>query len=465
MSDTQNLHRLLYRHFGFRQFLEGQEDIIQAILQGRDTLVIMPTGGGKSLCYQLPALVAPGITIVVSPLIALMKDQVDGLTEKNIPATFINSSIAQSEMEDRIRRMTAGEFKLLYVAPERFKSDFFIRALAPLSLALFAVDEAHCISQWGHDFRPDYLRLKWVLKELGQPQVAALTATATPEVRQDIVEQLGLGKYGRQAPELFVSGFARHNLTLAVTRTKKQAQKLNRIAEIRAALPTGIIYCATRKNVERVTLALREQRVRCVAYHGGMTDEARTNAQALFMSGRYNVAVATNAFGMGIDRSDLRFVLHYDIPGSIEAYYQEAGRAGRDGEPARCELLFNYADVQTQEFFIDGSNPTREIVAGLYDALLRLCRRGPIEMPIAEIARMVPEAANDMGPVPRYRSRRWPRPSAPRATACWWAAAPGACWRRRRMGPASRWHRSPSTVPRAWRARSRGWRGNTASTW
>ena len=396
MPGGQHLQRLLYQHFGFRQFLEGQETVIQAILNGQDTLVIMPTGGGKSLCYQLPALVLQGITVVVSPLIALMKDQVDSLTAKNIPATFINSSITQSEIEGRVRRMMSGAFRLVYIAPERFKSERFVRALAPLSIALFAVDEAHCISQWGHDFRPDYLRLKWALKDIGQPQVAALTATATPEVRQDIIEQLGLGKFGRQAPKAFVFGFARHNLTLAVTRTKKQAEKLSRITGVLPTLKTGIIYCATRKNVERVTLSLRERGVRCVAYHGGMTDEARTRAQTRFMSGECDVAVATNAFGMGIDRPDLRFVLHYDIPGSVEAYYQEAGRAGRDGEPSRCELLFNYADVQTQEFFIEGSNPTREIVARLYDVLVRLCRRGPIEMPIAEIARAAPEGTNEM---------------------------------------------------------------------
>ncbi len=396
MSGTQDLHRLLYQNFGFREFLEGQETVIQAILDGQDTLVIMPTGGGKSLCYQLPALMLQGITIVVSPLIALMKDQVDGLVEKKIAATFLNSSIAKSEIDDRIHRMIRGEFRLVYIAPERFKSEHFVRALAPLSVALFAVDEAHCISQWGHDFRPDYIRLRWVLKDLGQPQVVALTATATPEVRQDIMEQLGLGKFGRPGPRVFVSGFARHNLTLAVTPTKKQAEKLRRIAETIRKLKTGIIYCATRKNVEKVALELKEGGVPCMAYHGGMTDERRTNAQAQFMSGRYNVAVATNAFGMGIDRPDLRFVLHYDIPGSVEAYYQEAGRAGRDGEPARCELLFNYADVRTQEFFIEGSNPTREIIDGLYHTLLRLCGGGAIEMPITEIAQALPEATNEM---------------------------------------------------------------------
>jgi ATP-dependent DNA helicase RecQ len=396
VSDTDAPHQLLQQHFGFREFLEGQETVVRAILDGQDVLVIMPTGGGKSLCYQLPALALDGITIVVSPLIALMKDQVDSLIEKKVPATFINSSLSPSEMDERIERTKRGEYRLLYVAPERFKSERFTRAIAPLSIALFAIDEAHCISQWGHDFRPDYLRLKWALRDLGQPQVAALTATATPEVRDDIIEQIGLGKFGRQPPQVFVSGFARHNLTLAVAHVKGKADKLDAIHETVRDLKTGIIYCATRKNVERIADEVAGMGVRCIAYHGGMDEKERTEAQNKFMSGAYPVAVATNAFGMGIDRADLRFVMHFDIPGSIEAYYQEAGRAGRDGEPSRCELLFNYADVRTQEFFIDGANPTREIIAGLYETLRRLCVRGPVEKPISVIAASVPAARNEM---------------------------------------------------------------------
>lgn len=385
--------QILERHFGFREFLEGQGRVIEAILAGQDTVVIMPTGGGKSLCYQLPAMMLEGITVVVSPLIALMKDQVDSLVKKGIPATFINSSLSDSEIHERIRAMQQGTYRLLYIAPERFKSPRFVEALAPLTVSLFAVDEAHCISQWGHDFRPDYLRLKWVLKELGQPPVAALTATATPEVRDDIVEQLGLGKFGRQPPRIFVTGFARHNLTLGVTHVQGKAQKLARIQEFARQLRTGIVYCATRKHVEKVAAALG---VPCVIYHAGLTDDQRKKAQDKFMEGHANLVVATNAFGMGIDRPDLRFVIHYDIPGSVEAYYQEAGRAGRDGEPARCEMLFNYADVRTQEFFIDGANPTREIIANLYHVLRRVCERGGVEMPISEIAELVPTAKNEM---------------------------------------------------------------------
>jgi len=387
---------VLERHFGFREFLDGQEPVIRSVLAGDDTLVVMPTGGGKSLCYQLPALLLDGITVVVSPLIALMKDQVDALAAKGIPAAFINSSLDDRELDDRIARMVRGEFRLVYIAPERFKSARFVSALAPLTIALFAIDEAHCISQWGHDFRPDYLRLKHALREIGQPPVIALTATATPEVRADIIAQLALVQGVRRPPNIFVTGFARHNLAFEVTGVRNNSEKMERVLAAVRSGRTGIVYCATRKNVERRSRELRELGVNCVAYHGGLTDEQRTRAQTRFMSGDAAVAVATNAFGMGIDRADLRFILHYDIPGSVEAYYQEAGRAGRDGEPARCELLFNYADIRTQEFFIQGANPTRAIIADTRETLLRLCAKGPIKMSIASIAASMSDAPNDM---------------------------------------------------------------------
>ncbi len=386
----------LTRHFGFRTFLDGQERAVRAILEGSDTLIVMPTGGGKSLCYQLPAMVLEGLTIVVSPLIALMKDQVDGLTAKGVPATFINSALDAREIDRRIERMRRGDYRLVYIAPERFKSARFVQALAPLSVALFAVDEAHCISQWGHDFRPDYLRLKAVLAQLGQPQVAALTATATPEVRDDILVQLGLGVDGRNAPQVLVSGFARGNLTLVVSRVRTAAEKLARISAAAAAVGSGIVYCATRKNVERVAQSLRNAGVRCIAYHAGMTDEQRSAAQDAFMRGDIPLAVATNALGMGVDRADVRCVIHHDIPGSVEAYYQEAGRAGRDGEPAWCELLYNYADVRTQEFFVAGANPGRADIARVYATLQFLCANGSIEMPITRIAELIGKTCNSM---------------------------------------------------------------------
>ena len=355
----------LEQYFGFRKFLDGQETVIGNILSGRDSLVIMPTGGGKSLCYQLPAMVMEGVTVVVSPLIALMKDQVDALLNRGIPATLINSSISQGEQMERINGLRQGFYKLVYVAPERFRSRAFINALRTVEIALFAIDEAHCLSQWGHDFRPDYLRLHEALEPLGRPQVVALTATATEDVRNDILKHLDL-----RDPFVSVSGFSRPNLSLNVTQAARHEDKYDRIRRIISAHKTGIVYCATRKRVEEVIGLLEDWRINAIAYHGGMDEKEREKAQNRFISKEKDVAVATNAFGMGIDRSDVRFVIHFDVPGSIEAYYQEAGRAGRDGEPGFCELLFNFADTKTQEFFIDGSNPSFETIRDVYQSLL-----------------------------------------------------------------------------------------------
>ena len=368
MSDENPVHdplEVLERVFGHRRFLDGQSRIVSALLGGRDALAVMPTGGGKSLCYQLPALLMDGVTVVVSPLIALMKDQVDALVRRGVAATVINSTIDQEEQRARIAAMRRGEWKLVYIAPERFRQRAFVEALKSADIALFAVDEAHCISQWGHDFRPDYQRLGEALEMLGRPQVVALTATATPEVRADIVRQLGFTDH-----EECISGFARPNLSLNVTACARVRDKYERLRAVVEQHGTGVVYCATRGKVEEVAEAMEGWGVQVIAYHGGLREDERARLQDEFISRKAAVAVATNAFGMGIDRSDVRFVVHFEIPGSLEAYYQEAGRAGRDGEPGWCELLYNYADTRTQEFFIDGNNPGADTICALYQMLL-----------------------------------------------------------------------------------------------
>ena len=385
-------HEYLEKHFGFREFLDAQEEVINAIVDGADALVVMPTGGGKSLCYQLPALILEGTTVVVSPLIALMKDQVDALERRGIAATLINSSLSPAEQQERIRRLSRGDYKLVYIAPERFRSRSFVEALGQATIGLFAVDEAHCLSMWGHDFRPDYFRLNVVLEKLGRPQVAAFTATATPVVRQDILTHLAL-----REPREFVAGFSRPNLKLLITPVANEAQKYERLNALISEHKTGIVYCATRKRAEAVSETLKMGKISSILYHGGMKEEERTAAQDLFMKGTRDVVVATNAFGMGIDRSDIRFVAHFEIPGSIEAYYQEAGRAGRDGEPSTCELLFNHADTRVQEFFIDGSNPPPAFIAQTWEMLRReKDANNELQISVKDMSERVNSDGNDM---------------------------------------------------------------------
>ena len=351
--------------FGHKDFREGQREPIEAVLRGEDAVVVMPTGAGKSLCYQVTALMLPGTTLVVSPLIALMKDQVDALERKGVSVTLINSTVGRGETEKRLRGMVDGAYKLVYVAPERFRNSAFRSALAKTRLSMVAIDEAHCISQWGHDFRPDYLDLGGFIGGLGEVRVMALTATATPAVREDIVRQLHLGEAPRKPPFVEVLGFSRPNLRIGVTDCSRAARKLARTVEIVNRLKNGIIYVATRKHAQAVYEELQRtvpasSGVEVLMYHAALTELQRTKVQRAFMTAEHPVVVATTAFGMGIDRADIRFVVHWDIPGGIEQYYQEIGRAGRDGARAECELLFSYADVKVQEFFVDGANPDAE---------------------------------------------------------------------------------------------------------
>jgi ATP-dependent DNA helicase RecQ len=397
-------HQLLHERFGYQDFRPGQEAIIGALLQGQHVLTVMPTGSGKSLCYQLPALLNEGCTLVISPLIALMKDQVDSLQAHGIAATFVNSSLSPQEQQERLYACRAEHYKLLYIAPERFRSQRFLDTIAQTRVSLFAVDEAHCISQWGHDFRPDYLRLRQAIEYLQQPQVLALTATATVEVQDDIVQQLGC-----DAMQRFVSGFDRPNLTYRVLGVKGQATKFKVLGEILDAQEEGssIIYAATRRAVEEIASFLHERGTEALIYHAGLRDAERQRTQDAFMEGQCRLIVATNAFGMGVDKPDVRCVIHFNLPRSMEAYYQEAGRAGRDGLPAECVLLFSYGDVKIQEFLLEQSYPARDLLQEVYGliaalsreraeipirALLPLCRRSVSEMHLAACARLLERA-------------------------------------------------------------------------
>lgn len=371
---------VLRRTFGYPAFRGSQEAIIRRTLQGEHSLVIMPTGSGKSLCYQIPAILQnpasdpdglPPLTLVLSPLIALMKDQVDALKSRQIDAAYINSSLTSEQRQQRYRDVSAGRYQLLYVTPERFRKSEFLDVIAQRKVVLLAVDEAHCISEWGHDFRPDYTRLLEFRERLGHPTTIALTATATREVRADILRQLGLP----DDTATFLEGIDRPNLVLDVREVWGDDDKLKQIQSIRELYKddsgSGIVYFTLIRTLERFSDQLRQLRVPHVCYHGDLERQQRRRIQNEFMRGDCPLVLATNAFGMGIDKQDIRYVIHAEIPGSMESWYQEIGRAGRDGLPSDCVLLYDEADLMTQMEFIRWSNPDAEFYERVYDQLER----------------------------------------------------------------------------------------------
>ena len=351
----QQALRMLETYFGYTSFRPAQEAPIASLLRNEDVIGIMPTGAGKSICFQIPALCKAGLTIVFSPLISLMKDQVDGLLVQNIPAALINSTLTQAEFNKTMYEVRSGKIKLLYIAPERLSSNFFCNVLRALPIAQVIVDEAHCISEWGHDFRPSYRLIgEWLNSLPKRPIVGAFTATATKYVENDIKKLLGLDK-----ANVYVTGFDRPNLSFSVIRTPKRMDYVVHYVR-QHANENGIIYCATRKDVDRVYENLTRAGIKAGHYHGGLNDEVRREMQNAYADDKLQVMVATNAFGMGIDKSNVRYVLHYQMPRNMESYYQEAGRAGRDGAPAECILLYSGQDVQVHKYLIEQSIETPE---------------------------------------------------------------------------------------------------------
>ena len=358
MSPFPTLEKALKHYFGYDSFRPGQRQIIEEALQNKDLLIVMPTGGGKSLCFQLPALLKPGLTVVVSPLIALMQDQVDALRDNGIGATFLNSSLNTYQVRHREQAILNKQIKLLYVAPERLLSERFLPFLDlinhQIGISGFAIDEAHCVSEWGHDFRPEYRQLRRLHQRYPDLPVMALTATATDRVRQDIIQQLTL-----RQPSIHVSSFNRQNLYYEV-RPKQKSSYTELLLEIRQTKGSGIVYCLSRKGVDELTFKLQKDGIKALPYHAGLTDEERSENQTKFIRDDVQVIVATIAFGMGINKPDVRFVIHYDLPRNIESYYQEAGRAGRDGEPAKCTIFFGFGDVKKIDWSIEQKTDQQE---------------------------------------------------------------------------------------------------------
>ena len=387
MPDARALSRTLRRTFGIRTLREGQERVIARVLQRKDTLAIMPTGAGKSLCYQLPALHFSGTTVVVSPLISLMKDQADKLAEAGVASAQLNSTLSETEEKAALARIGAADVRIVFATPERMTDADTLEMLSRSGVALFVVDEAHCISQWGHDFRPAYLELAAALDALGKPPVLALTATATDEVARDIVAQL-------KRPEMKViqTGIYRDNLHYRVLHTTNDDERIARVVEIvRLTHGSGIVYAATISVAETLVDALRTADIRAGLYHGRMSARDRHEAQNGFMEGSLDVMVATNAFGLGVDKPDVRYVLHAQMPGSIEAYYQESGRGGRDGDVAQCTLLYDLRDRRVQQFFLVRRYPDAGQIEAVMYAIARLATDAPV--PIAELHKALPDIA------------------------------------------------------------------------